>query len=180
MCQHKFRSADRIYMNSKVEKTPVTNGNRRKKLLINPEFQLRFMKNIVVLNVIVCAVFYAANYYFFWRTNNLGRDIGLEEGHVFFKFMEEQQRLMAMVFTGTATLVTGILLIFGLVYSHRIVGPMYHLKKYLAERGAGKIRHTLGFREKDYFQDVADSVNAYLDIKEKDNKPVTTNRKKAA
>jgi methyl-accepting chemotaxis protein len=46
-----------------------------------------------------------------------------------------------------------------MLMTHRIAGPMYRFEKYVSEIGAGKLYSDLKIREKDQFQNMADSLN---------------------
>jgi hypothetical protein len=46
-----------------------------------------------------------------------------------------------------------------ILFTHKVAGPMYKLKKYLSDLRDGRIEGELYFRGGDYFQDVADEVN---------------------
>ena len=150
--------------------------SRRKKLLINPDFQVNFLKNILFLNIGVCGFFYLAHAYFFWQGRELGRSIQLPADHVFFKFLAEQQRSMNLISLATMCVVSALIVAFGLVYSHRIAGPIYRLQKYLKERNAGTEKGNLYFRQGDYFPELADSVNEFVG----NNKKEKPKAKKAA
>lgn len=152
-----------------------SNSNRRKKLLINPDFQVKFLKNLLFLNVAVCGVFYMAHAYFFWQGRELGKSINLPPEHVFFRFIDEQQRSMNLISVATMCAVSLLIVGFGLLYSHRIAGPIYRLQKYLRERTEGTETGALYFRQNDYFPELADSVNSYINTKKEKPK-----QKKAA
>ena len=122
---------------------------------------------MVLLNLGVCGVFYGAQMFFFHKAYEVGRSIGLDPSHVFFNFVGEQQRFMNAVFIATALMVSAIIVIFGLVYSNRIAGPLFHLKKHLRGRMSGDIKYELKFREDDNFQDLASVVNDYVKYAEK-------------
>lgn len=139
-----------------------TKLNRRKKLLINPKFQLKFMKNLLFLNIAVCATFYGAQSYFFWQARKLGESISLPSDHVFFLFIAEQQRTMTLISLATMATVSLLILAFGLLYSHRIAGPVYRLQKYLKDKAAGAEIGKLSFRENDYFPEMAEALNDYI------------------
>ncbi len=151
-------------------------SNRRKKLLINPDFQIKFLKNLLFLNVAVCGIFYLAHAYFFWQGRELGRSIPLPADHVFFRFIDEQQRTMNLISLGTMCVVSGLIIAFGLVYSHRIAGPIFRLQKFLKEKREGTEKGQLSFRENDYFPEVAHAVNDYFAA---DSKKETKNKKAA-
>ena len=151
-------------MNSYMEKS--SSNNRRKKLLINPRFQYRFLANMVCLNILVCSIFYIAQGYFFWKAKEIGHSIGLGSDHIFFEFINEQQGFMNMLFIGTAGLVSCLILGFGLIYSNRIAGPLYKLEKYLRAKTKGEFVGDVKFREKDNFQEVAVAINDYIHSQE--------------
>ena len=46
-----------------------------------------------------------------------------------------------------------------LFYSHRIVGPIYHLQKHLEKMIEGNYKEKLKFRKNDEFQYLAETVN---------------------
>lgn len=140
----------------------MSKSNRRKKLLINPDFQIKFMTNLMALNLVVCTVFYMAHTYFFWHGREMGRAIPLPPQHVYFLFINEQQRIMNIISLVTMGVISALILSFGLLFSHRIAGPIYRLKKYLKEKASGKEKGELFFREHDYFPEVADAVNDYI------------------
>jgi hypothetical protein len=49
-------------------------------------------------------------------------------------------------------------------FSHRVAGPLYKLKKHLAEIRTNGIKDKLFFRKTDYFLEVADEVNQTMDF----------------
>jgi methyl-accepting chemotaxis protein len=50
----------------------------------------------------------------------------------------------------------------GILLSHRLGGPIYHLKKYLMDLAAGTIPpRPVRFRRKDFFHDLADAFNRF-------------------
>lgn len=51
--------------------------------------------------------------------------------------------------------------------SNRIAGPIYQLKKHLNEYQNGKEYSDIQFREKDFFQELAQSVNQSIHHAEK-------------
>jgi hypothetical protein len=145
-------------------------NNRRTKLLIDPKFQGRFLLNMVVLNLVVCGIFYAAQAFFFRKAFEVGKSIGLAPDNVFFNFVGEQERFMNVVFIGTALMVSVIIVVFGLMYSNKIAGPLFHLRKHLKARMNGKTKNPLKFRDGDNFKELADAVNEYIAWQESSKK----------
>jgi methyl-accepting chemotaxis protein len=81
----------------------------------------------------------------------------------FFDLMDKQIEAYTLQTIFLILLINAAFLVGGLFLSHRIAGPIYHLrmhlKKITEERQISKIR----FRKADYFKDLQDSVNDFLD-----------------
>ncbi len=138
---------------------------KRKIYLINPEFQVSFIKYILSLLVVVTAVFYGAISLLFWTFAEKGRKLGLNPEHIFFSFLKEQRDTMDLIFLGTTILTALVIIGFGLFLSNRVAGPIHRLKLFLADYKTNKSGTPVKFREKDYFQDLAESVNEALELK---------------
>lgn len=144
--------------------------NQRKIYLINPNFQLRVTSYFILLAIINILVCYACVYYFFDIFQSKGVEIGLPKNHVFFMFIEDQMMQMNSVFLVMATLTAVILLIAGVLISHRIAGPMYRLNQDLRLMADNKELRSLKFRKKDFFQEIPESFNLVVEsFKEKKN-----------
>lgn len=63
-------------------------------------------------------------------------------------------------FSALFVLVVGI---FGIIYSHRTVGPLYHFKRVFREIAAGNTALRVKLRKKDEFHDVAFEFNQMMD-----------------
>ena len=59
----------------------MSKGFRRKKLLINPSFQLRFMGYIGLALFIGLSVLYVSNFYYYDLLIAEGNDLGLDPDH---------------------------------------------------------------------------------------------------
>jgi hypothetical protein len=109
---------------------------KRSNYFINPKFQIKFM----------------------------GSDFGMPPDHVFFTFINEQQAFMNQIFFGTAFIAFIGITYAGVLYSHRIAGPLFHLKKHMREIAQGGPIRNLGFRKKDFFQEIPDEFNSMLKV----------------
>jgi len=136
--------------------------NNRKVFLINPKFQISYIKHTVNIMVLVVSVFYASNLYHFWQFKQKGLAAGLPQDHIFFSFLNEQQRSMDWVFLVTAIVVAVFIIAYGLFLSHRVAGPLYRMNKHLTENRAKKASHDLKFRKGDYFPELAENFNDYV------------------
>jgi methyl-accepting chemotaxis protein len=145
--------------------------NARKKLLINPKFQLSLIAYMNFVAISTIAIFYGAVSYFFWRLRGMGVAAGLPPTHVFFEFLHDQRVIMNGVFLVTALLAFVVLFASGLVLSHRIAGPIERLKSHLDRLTGGETEAELTFRERDYFDDLPEPVNrlirAYVALKKR-------------
>ena len=141
--------------------------NQRKVYLINPNFQLRVTSYFILLAVINILVFYGCVYYFFDIFYAKGLEIGLPENHVFFMFMEDQINQMTDIFVITSLVTVLILLVAGVLISHRIAGPMYRMNMDLRDMAEKKELKNLKFRKKDFFQEIPEAFNMVVDSFEK-------------
>jgi hypothetical protein len=144
--------------------------NRRKKLLIEPRFQIGFLAHTISGAFMSSAIFYAANRYFFWRFADYGRQAGLPANHVFFRFLQTQQNHMDHIFAGTVIFLCCALTLYGLAYSNRVAGPIFHLRGYLRSYAKGNTHGEIRFRKNDLFKDLEPLVNNALRAKESQKK----------
>jgi hypothetical protein len=131
----------------------------RRKLLIDPSFQYNFIAYTVGIAIIISAIFFAADRYFFWRFLQQGHVLGLPADHAYFRFLESQQSTLDWVLLLASLIVIVVLIIYGFYYSNRIAGPVYRIKAHLKDYCTGKDFTDTYFRKKDFFPELADSVN---------------------
>lgn len=136
--------------------------NRRRKLLIEPKFQIGFLIHTLSGALFSSAIFYIANRLFFWKFADYGKQAGLSPDHIFFKFLQTQQSQMDQIFAGTVIVVCAMLIAYGLIYSNRIAGPIFQLRKYLLAYSRGKTEAPIHFREADLFPELGPLVNEAL------------------
>jgi len=137
--------------------------------IINPGFQYKFMAYTIFASVSCLAVIYGANYYFFQSFLAKGLSLGLPENHAFFRLIQEQQEFMNKIFLVVSVIITTGLAFWGVLFSHRMAGPLYRLNKFfldLAEqeqKNPGQKVSELSFRNKDFFKELTHGVNAYFE-----------------
>ena len=56
-----------------------------------------------------------------------------------------------------------IMAVFGIFFSHRIAGPLYHIETVVADVLAGRGSERVQLRPRDFVHDLADQINALLD-----------------
>ncbi len=134
----------------------------KQNILIMPGFQGR-MIFFVILVGFVCAALNGYLYYsyvvdsydFVFRHSSLPQEL------------KEQRYSDLFVFgasLGVATLVvTLIVAIWALFITHRAAGSVYHIKRVIGEIRSGNVKARVHLREKDEFQDLAESFNEMMD-----------------
>jgi hypothetical protein len=139
-------------------------AKKRIRFLVMPGFQVRFMIYIICFAVFGIAVLYASNHFYYARLVAEGQGLGLAPDHIYFEFIEQQKSLLNTVFFSVSVVVFGGMIMAGLVLSHKIAGPVYRIQQYLKtvyENGAPD--HKLKFRDKDFFPEVAELINALVE-----------------
>ncbi len=145
-------------------------------LLINPEFQLKFIGLSIVILLLSLSIFFLANEVFFHNFITKGQALNLPANHPFYLLLQEQKSYMGKVFIVASILLGLSFSIVGLVFSHRIAGPLYRLTRYFQNAARSKDLYPthLHFREKDFFQEIPQAVNEFLDCKNKSQDKITS------
>ncbi|MBI4056127.1 MAG: hypothetical protein HY399_01095 [Elusimicrobia bacterium] len=137
---------------------------QRKKYWIQPGFQTRmimyggilmFLSNIATYLITISFVIYqdksSQGTYFFVK-DVLGSDPVAVKRH--------EIAIPALFIAGILGFcISGLL---GLFYSHRLAGPIYHIKKAIDETLRGKSPEVIVLRKNDELKDVAESLNKLL------------------
>lgn len=131
----------------------------RQKLLIDPPFQLCFLAYTIGIAVIISAIFFAANRYFFWEFTQQGKALSLPANHAFFLFLDSQRKTLDLVILLASLTVVAVLTVYGLYLSNRVAGPIHRLKKHLEEYQSSNQFSDFQFRKNDFFPELAQSVN---------------------
>jgi hypothetical protein len=136
-----------------------------KKFLINNNFQIQFMISLLLISICSMSVIYLANDYFFHSYMQRGEALNLPPDHPFFLMILEQKKFMTNVFMVVAASISAIAGLWGLFYSHKIAGPLYRLQKYFTQAAvdSAPLKKKIYFRDDDFFQEVPDSINKYID-----------------
>ena len=159
------------------------NKERRKVILINPSFQLKFIGYMAIGGLFSLIAFYIADIFFFNRLIQHGVDFNLPADHIYFQLISQQQGLMQNIFWVTRLIIFLFFSLSGLFLSHRIAGPLFNLKNHLKRLADdtinGKVKKELHFRHNDFFQEIPEAFNYYLSKKEELDE-IKNNNKKAS
>ncbi len=135
----------------------MTSPNRRRKnYWIEKSFQSSFSVRFTVLLVI--EIILIGLLFFFISKGTLttgyeGSDIRIEHTN---KFFLASFLLIGAIVTG---ITAGAAMIVFILFSHRIAGPAYHLRKSLNEIALGNLTYKIRLRKKDELGDLAQAVN---------------------
>lgn len=136
--------------------------SNRKIYLINPSFQYRlsFFASILVF---VTGLIYPFTIYILLSA--ISANFALNNPEIA-SYYTEKRDLLILLLIGLHlgfSILTFFMCIF---FSHRIAGPLYKMQKHLRAIREGLNPGNLFFRKGDYFQDVADDLNATIDVLE--------------
>lgn len=135
---------------------------KRPRILINPRFQLRFIKYFLVLLTAVVGGFYSSTLYFFWKFKGLGISYGIPLDNQYFTFLSEQQALMNQILLVPITLLLAIMIVSGLLLSYRIYRPLLRLREKM--RGITGVRNfkDLELARGDFFSELVEDFNLMM------------------
>lgn len=137
----------------------------RKKIIVNKEFQYRYIGNILVPIIILQIILWSSVQYFFHKMKTLGINSNFQADHPFFKFVEVQKNDLSLILLIAGLAMTISLLIWSIYMSHRIAGPLVKFENLLEslnslEDAKGK---KLEFRKNDYFKSTANQYNNFIE-----------------
>jgi hypothetical protein len=142
-------------------------STQRKKssILINPKFQWTLIGYAALVATLIFVSVYGLFNYGFNEFVQIGHQAGLTDDHVYFQFIKMQEATFLRVILAIAFFVGTILIVGGLVVSHKIAGPLYRLKKELFKMAnkTDPSLHKIKFRDGDFFPEVADAFNQLVD-----------------
>lgn len=128
---------------------------KRSVFLINPSFQLKFSLLVCSVILISTLVYPVIIYDFFKLVSenvpNVSKNILAAQNDLV---------LYLVMIQAVITLLVFIVFIF---FTHKIAGPLYKLKNHLAGIREGNPITPLTFRNGDYFHDVAEEVSLFLE-----------------
>lgn len=128
---------------------------KRSVFLVDPSFQLKF--SLIVCSVIlISTLIYPIIIYDFFQivtesVPNVSQSIVSAQKNLIFYLVLIQSVITILVF---------IVFIF---FTHKVAGPLYKLKNHLASIREGNEITPLTFRNGDYFHDVAEEVTLFLE-----------------
>jgi len=134
----------------------------RKKFLINKAFQFKFILFMMGVGLISLAATFLVLQGFFREFQSLADASHLAPNHPFRDLISYQKDQMNIFFIGLAVINVAITAICGLWMSHRIAGPIYRIVQTLKNPAAKEEKKTFNTRKGDYFQELPEALNEYV------------------
>jgi methyl-accepting chemotaxis protein len=131
---------------------------KRKTYIVNRRFQFKYI--FIILSVMLITVFSVSftTFYVVWK-NVIDS----------FFFVPEAAKKLADIYVRTAQLLVLPVLFLsacaiaaGIIFSHRIAGPVYRVKKTAEDIAGGDLRVNVRFRKGDDLHDLADALNSMI------------------
>jgi hypothetical protein len=134
---------------------------KKSSLLINPKFQWTLISYAAGVATLLLCTIYGFITYGFRQFTELGMQIDLPPNHPYFRFIEMQQGTFNEVVLAIAIVVGLVLIVGGLLISHRIAGPVYRMQKELNQMsGMMPVElKEIHFRKGDFFPELAEAFN---------------------
>ena len=138
--------------------------HKRKKLIIYPEFQYKFIGYFLSAIFISCFLLYVGQFYLIKELYHEGVSLNLPLDHEYFKILSYHEEKFKEIFFTTVVVFFIFFSIFGLILSHRIAGPLVKLNKAIKKVIEGEDPKEIQFRKNDFFKEVADNYNESIKI----------------
>ena len=149
-----------------------TSNSKRRRWIINPSFQYRFIGIFIVVSVLMS--FFIVS--FSWHTySSFLKDLSqketkmglytdlvneyIEPGATVFWVPKETQKQVVLKLSLFTAFISVFVLVLGIIISHRIAGPLHRLNNSLLAISRDEPVPQLKFRPRDEFQILADSFN---------------------
>lgn len=138
---------------------------KKSSILINPKFQWTLIGYASVVAVLILIAVYGLFTFGFNEFALIGSQAGLPADHVYFQFIKMQEATFHRVLLVIGLIVGLLLVIGGLVVSHKIAGPVYRMRKEFNDMMAKSPTELkkIHFRKGDFFPELADTYNQLVD-----------------
>ena len=131
-----------------------------KNYLIYPSFQWRLVMMTLGVSLICVLSLLIFQFYAFQELIDIGVEYQLPASHPFFLFLKQFQESFYVVLCSSLAVSVVFSVVFGLLISHKVAGPLVKLRKHCDDVADGKKADgPVQFRSGDFFQDVADAYN---------------------
>lgn len=131
---------------------------RRKQYIVNPAVQYKFFL-LILLSVLIPTLLTFTSLFHIIHSIVLEAQVNNEL--VYTALLLLGRKIYVVLFVGFV-FITILLLNWGLIFTHRIVGPIYRLERELDNVISGKKISKIRFRKNDAFKSLAEKVNTII------------------
>jgi len=117
---------------------------------------------MATVSLLAIAMLFASNILFFRTMEQEALSIGLTRDNPYFDFLQEQKSALSTLYFAVSGLVFVLMMGLGILYSHRIAGPLHNLNNKMRRIASGEDPSPLNFRQRDQFRELAESFNAMI------------------
>lgn len=135
---------------------------KRRRYIVNPKFQWRFIGFVMLTVVGICGLFFFAIKHNFQKDKELGLVTGLPQDHVYFEHLGLMQSDLTYAFLAVCSILLLVVFLVTLAFSFRVAGPVYRMTQDLLSQKEDNLLNPIQFREYDYFPELADAFNRRL------------------
>ena len=117
---------------------------------------------MATVSLLAISLLFVSNILFFRNMEHEALSVGLTRDNPYFDFLHEQKSALSILYFTVSGLVFVVMMGLGILYSHRIAGPLYQLDRKMRRIASGEEPSPLQFRRRDQFVELAESFNAML------------------
>lgn len=137
----------------------------KRKYLIDFRFQLGFALAVLIMFGLSQAVLYVSLIQTLDQFKDQFSMVKISGSDIFIGIVQEQTQIWKDIFTTVSIWTVFVALAGGILFSHRIAGPMYRLKQHLIQlKNNPNALTEVSFRKGDFFQDVAKTFNDFVRV----------------
>ena len=133
-----------------------------RKYIINPKFQFNLIIPCIVFTFFIFIAFYAVNYFYLWKFY-CNHDLSAIQNEANVEvLLKEYFFALNIFFISSGLLTLTLLIVGGIIFTHKVAGPMYRLRRHMLDVASGKTQNQIYFRKSDHFHDIAKAYNEQL------------------
>ena len=117
---------------------------------------------MATVSLLAISLLFVSNILFFRNMEHEALSVGLTRDNPYFDFLQEQKSALSLLYFTVSGLVFVVMMGLGILYSHRIAGPLHNLRNKMQRIAEGEEPSTVGFRRNDQFRELAESFNAMI------------------
>lgn len=135
----------------------------RLKFFVNRRFQLHFIALVFAPIILSAAIMYASKEFMFREKVSLGEQLGLPADHGYYELLKYHQSIENQMIFFSFFASALIFLAWSIFISHRIAGPIYRVTETLKNAKPNEGLKPIHFRPSDFFQEIPEALNGFLD-----------------